>query len=130
MKSIVSIQKTRRRAALACVASLFAACGTSPQAKEPEAEAHASVAAVGRAAVVGTALDAATGKPIQGAVIVGFDAPSITTDAAGRFELRGLPVGAAGVVRATTEAGLVGENRIRPLNSGELEVVIYLRPSR
>jgi len=77
--------------------------------------------------VTGTVLDARTGKPIAGALVRGPGAVEARSDARGRFLLRGLALGTAGELVATTEAGLSGKNRLRPLAAGPLEVVVYLR---
>jgi hypothetical protein len=112
------------------LATLVAGCGTSPRASESGA-AETTSARPGRGATVfGTAIEAATGLPLAGVRVEGPGGATATTDASGRFELRGLAPGAAGLLRATTEAGLGGENRLRPLDEGRLEVVIFLRPSR
>lgn len=77
--------------------------------------------------VTGTVLDARTGKPVAGALIRGPDGVETRSDARGRFVLRGLRLGASGELVGTTEAGLAGTNRLRPLESGPLEVVLHLR---
>jgi hypothetical protein len=77
--------------------------------------------------VTGTVLDARTGKPVSGATVRAPDGQEATTDAQGRFVLRGLPLGTSGELVGTTEAGLSGKNRLLPLEGGPLEVVLYVR---
>jgi hypothetical protein len=77
--------------------------------------------------VIGTTLDARSAKPLAGVVVRGPGGVEARSDAQGRFLLRGLPLGAEGELVATTEAGLVGRNRLRALEGGAIEVVLYLR---
>lgn len=77
--------------------------------------------------VTGTVLDARTGKPVAGATVRAPGGQTATTDARGRFVLRGLAAGTSGELVGTTEAGLAGKNLLRPLEGGPLEVVLYLR---
>ncbi len=77
--------------------------------------------------VSGTALEARSGKPVAGATIRGPGGVETTSDASGRFVLRGLPAGASGELVGTTASGLSGKNRLQPLQGGVLEVVLYLR---
>jgi len=75
----------------------------------------------------GTVLDARTGKPVAGATVRAPGGQETTTDERGRFVLRGLALGTSGELVGTTEAGLTGKNRLRPLVGGPLEVVLYVR---
>ena len=77
--------------------------------------------------VLGTTLDARTGKPLANALVRGPNGVEARSDERGRFVLRGLALGAAGDLVATTESGLSGRNRLRTLTGGPLEVVVYLR---
>lgn len=77
--------------------------------------------------VTGTVLDARTGKPVAGALVRGPGGVETKSDARGRFVLRGLRLGASGELVGTSPAGLAGKNRLRPLESGPLEVVLHLR---
>ena len=114
-------------AALA-LALVSTGCGTSVEARDAEPGGPAAPPrARGPARVVGTALEAATGRPIRGARIEGPGGVLAESDAEGRFELRGLELGAVGVLRATAPGGLEGENPLRALQTERLEVVIYLR---
>ncbi len=106
-------------------------CGSSPrnQGQDQESALHSAAfdEHAGPAVVVGTVLEAATGKPISGARIQGPGGTQALTDSKGRFELAGLKAGMQGRIVAQSSAGLTGENRLRPLAPGQLEVVIYLR---
>jgi hypothetical protein len=76
--------------------------------------------------VVGTVVDARTGKPVPGALVVGPGGVETKSDSDGRFVLRGLAHGAEGDLVGTAK-GLSGRNRLRALEGGVLEVVLYLR---
>jgi hypothetical protein len=106
---------------------VLAACGSSPGIEGEDSDS-VPLDYVGEApVVVGTALEASTGKPVGGVQIEGPGGSKATTDAGGRFVLRGLAVGMEGDLRGTTESGLTGANRLRPLKAGRLEVVLFLR---
>jgi hypothetical protein len=77
--------------------------------------------------VTGTVVDARTGKPLAGATVRGPGGSEATSDARGRFVLRGIPRGTAGELVATTETGRTGRNRLRGLAGGPLEVVVHVR---
>ncbi len=106
-------------------------CGSSPRDPSQDGESALHSAAFdGRAdpaVIVGTVLEAATGKPISGARVQGPAGTQASTDSKGRFELAGLTAGMQGSIVAQSSTGLKGENRLRPLAPGRLEVVIYLR---
>jgi len=113
--------------ATALLTLVLAACGSSPDA-DGTASDPVSLDYVGEApVVVGTALEASTGKPVAGVLVEGPGGTRATTDAGGRFVLRGLAVGMEGDLRGSTESGLTGSNRLRPLKAGQLEVVLFLR---
>lgn len=104
------------------------ACGSGPavDAAPLQPEPHA-FDPVGAPTVVGTAVEAATGRPLAGVSIQGPGGSQAVSDAEGRFVLRGLAEGMEGELVGTTEAGLRGSNRLRPLKAGRLEVVLFLR---
>lgn len=110
-------------------ALLIAACGSGPEVEG--ADAGTSAVAYdhsGEAPVVlGTAIEASTSQPLAGVRIEGPGGTQAISDADGRFVLRGLAVGMEGELKGTTEAGLKGVNRLRPLKGGQLEVVLFLR---
>jgi hypothetical protein len=115
------------RASLAWALSvaLTGCAGTGARAAPATAERAPTAAFLGPAVVVGTVVDGATGRPVQGASVAGPGGRETVSDARGRFELD-LAVGLEGPLVA--RAGkLVGENRLRPLEAGRLEVVILLR---
>jgi len=109
--------------------SLAFGCGTATRAQDTDNAASArSLAPVGQAGpplVVGTTIDAATGRPIA-ASLTAPDGTRATSDAEGRFRLR-LPLGTEGELVAETEDGRRGRVALRPLVGGELEVVLHLR---
>jgi hypothetical protein len=76
--------------------------------------------------VTGTVVDARTGRPVAGARLQGPGGVEATSDARGRFLLRGLALGASGDLVATWD-GLSGRNRLRALAGGPLEVVVHVR---
>ncbi len=101
----------------------------SPRCATPEPPPNVLSTAALRgipAVVVGTVLEAATGKPVRGAVVSGPGGSQAVSDERGRFELAGLFAGMQGTLVAR-EGRLAGENRLRPLEAGRLEVVIFLR---
>ena len=113
------------------VGALFAplvACGT-PKASEADGGALAGPGpdADAPVLVVGTVLEASSGRPCPGVRIEGPGGTQAETDADGRFVLRGLGPGMQGELLATSEEGLTARNRLRPLKAGQLEVVLYLR---
>jgi len=113
---------------LSVCAALALACRNPSGVDSSEAAAASAPAAVGPAPIVtGTVVDARTGQPVSGALVRGPDGVEAKSDARGRFVLRGLHLGAFGELVATTEAGLSAKNRLRPLESGPLEVVLHLR---
>jgi hypothetical protein len=108
---------------------LLAACTNPPPASGDELLLpESSAAATGPSPLLtGTVLDARTGKPVPGATVRAPGGLSTTTDERGRFVLRGLALGTSGELVGITEAGLTGKNRLRPLEGGPLEVVLYVR---
>jgi hypothetical protein len=81
-----------------------------------------------RAVIVrGTVVDADTRAPVKGATIQGPGGVRATSDAAGRFSLSGMPVGASGDLVATTPDGGQARNPLLPLRPGTLEVVLHVR---
>jgi hypothetical protein len=116
---------------LFCLPFALGSCGSNPKAAEPAVEDESGDVEYNRASrlpvIVGTAIEASTGSLLAGVSITGPNGEVATTDADGRFELRGLAGGNKYLIKATTEAGLKGENQLRSLTGGRLEVVIYLR---
>ncbi len=121
----------RAGAPLALLAALFWLLTTcrNPSAKEGAESSFGCAPRPGGPApvVTGTVKDASSGKPLAGVRVQGPGGVEVLTDAQGRFVLRGLAPGAEGELVATGAGGLVGRNRLRPLEPGPLEVVIYLR---
>lgn len=118
MKSIVVVAS--------CLLAL--ACGTASRAPEESANPARDLGPVGVAGpprIVGTTVDAATGRPIA-ATVVAPDGTRATSGESGRFRMR-LPLGMEGELTAETEDGRRGAVALRPLVGGELEVVLYLR---
>jgi hypothetical protein len=115
-----------RASIVLALSGAIAGCASTESAAAPAASARASLVRFGEPAVVaGTVVDGATGRLVGGASVVGPGGRETKSDERGRFEL-GLDVGLEGPLVA--RAGkLVGENRLRPLEPGRLEVVILLR---
>ena len=111
---------------LVTLALLSAAC-RNPSATEPAQLGAAPVAAGPAPIVLGTTVDARTGKPVANVLVRGPDGVETRSDAQGRFVLRGLTAGVSGELVGTTESGLNGRNKLRSLAGGPLEVVLYLR---
>ena len=127
----------RRRLPIALVlAGALGLVGACRSAQEDDAASSAQVfgaapgsesAARAPASVSGTTVLAATGRPLGGVLVRGPGGLETTSDAQGRFVLEGLAVGVSGVLEASSDSGLVAKNRLRPLKSGVLEVVLRLR---
>ena len=114
------------RAALLAALAVLAGCASARSGSDAPGGTSAPVVLDGPPAVVaGTVLDGATGRPVAGARVVGPGGREAVSDALGRFELD-LVAGLAGPLVAR-EGTRVGENRLRPLEPGRLEVVIHLR---
>jgi hypothetical protein len=108
---------------LLALLALAAACQNPEGASAtPIPAAHTGPAPV----VVGTVVDARTGKPVAGARVVGPGGVETQSDAEGRFVLRGLAFGAEGELVVTAKE-LSGKNRLRALEGGVLEVVVHVR---
>jgi hypothetical protein len=121
----------RQASLVALLALLAASCGANRVDRAADGQAALArpvpAAARGPVRIVGTAMDATTGRPVAGARVVGPEGVEARSDGEGRFELRGLSAGSEGELRATTEDGRAGRNRIRPLRRSVLEVVVWLR---
>jgi hypothetical protein len=114
------------RTALLLVLAL-AACHNPPAVDESgRSPLSASDHSGPRPTITGTVVDARSGKPVAGAVVRGGGVET-KSDARGRFELRGLERGWEGDLLATTEGGRNGKNRLRALEGGTLEVVLFVR---
>jgi len=115
----------RALAPFVALAALLGACRNPPPEQAPSYRVPPADGA--EPIVMGTVLDARTGKPIAGAIVRGPGGVETKSDAHGRFVLRGLALGASGELVGTTEAGLSGKNFLRALEGGPLEVVLHLR---
>ena len=78
------------------------------------------------ATVVGSVIDAATGKPAPGIRLEGPSGCTATSDDDGRFEMEGLRAGDSGEIVAKATDGRRGVVTLRPLAAGRLEVVVQL----
>lgn len=113
--------------ALVCASLLSLAIGGASCANEPRSNSgHGAVD--GTVVVTGTVIDAATGAPVAEARLRGPRDTRATSDDKGRFELRGLQVGDAGELEATTEDRRAGRVPLRKLRPGPLEVVVFVTP--
>jgi hypothetical protein len=113
-----------------CLMALLASCGTRQVSGKEAADAASRTTARqagGPVVVVGTTLDASSRQPLAGVFVEGPGGTQAQSDARGRFLLRGLAVGAQGELVATGPDGRRGSVRLRPLERGSLEVVLFLR---
>lgn len=111
-----------------CLMVLVQGCGTASRAQDGGNAPTRTLAPAGQAGpprVVGTTIDAATGRPVA-ASLTAPDGTRGRSDEQGRFQLR-LPLGTEGELVAETEDGRRGRVSLRPLVGGELEVVVHLR---
>ena len=126
--------KLSLRAMCVMLLSLVAAtCGcesSGPDREGPAGHPAPIASREGPPVLVGTAIDAATGRPLEGVTLSLPDGTTGVSDASGRFELKGMAVGLSGLLVARHEGGLEGQNRLLPLAGGRLEVVIRLRRPR
>lgn len=112
---------------LVAVLTLVAGC-RNPDPSEVDAARGAFPSPNGPSPIVtGTVLEARTGRPVAGARVRGPGGVEATSDAQGRFVLRGLHLGASGELVGTSKAAGQGRNVLRELEGGPLEVVLYLR---
>ncbi len=108
-------------------------CESSDREREPpkvSAPTPAFALREGPPVLVGTTVDAATGKPLAKVTVTLPDGTSAVSDAGGRFELRGMAPGLSGELVALHPSGLEGKNRLLPLGPGRLEVVVRLARPR
>lgn len=124
--------KTRIAMLAAALLLPLAACGSS--GSRANAGDGGSAPSIGQpapgapASVVGTALDATTGKALAKVRIEAPGGQTATSDKDGRFELKGLAAGTSGTLRATLADGRSAQVSLRPLAAGStLEVVLHLR---
>lgn len=99
---------------LALVALLASGCGEAGPSR-------------GTAVVTGTTMDAATREPVADVEVVGPLGAKSRSDGSGRFRLEGLRSGDSGEVVGRAPDGRLGSVALRPLASGEREIVLYLR---
>ena len=117
-----------RLAAGVLLLAALAACGGQHAAAADESTRETERGAVeAPATVVGTTLDASTGKVLAGVRVEIMEGAYTLSDERGRFELRGLPAGQGGTLVGTTEDGRRRELTLRTLAPGRsLEVVLRL----
>jgi hypothetical protein len=113
------------------LALALAACGSSqsvPHAQDlgPGDEA-ARIRQGPPPVVVGTVIEASTGKALEGVLVTAPNGLQVLSAAQGRFVIEGLGLGEECFLEALTESGLRGRIPLRPLASGELEVVLFVR---
>jgi protocatechuate 3,4-dioxygenase beta subunit len=114
------------RTALALVLAL-AACHNPPAMDESSrSPLSASDHSGPHPTITGTVVDARSGRPVSGALVRGGGVET-KSDARGRFELRGLERGWEGDLVATADGERTGKNRLRALEGGTLEVVLFVR---
>ena len=115
-------------AAILLVTSL-AACGArKASGAERDGASDPGIRVGGPVVVEGTTLDASTRSPLAKVRVEGPGGVVAESDASGRFVLRGLSAGAEGELRASGPGDMSGSLRLRRLERGRLEVVVFLRP--
>jgi hypothetical protein len=119
MKRIVSLSISLLACALLFGATLsLAACHNGSSSKEQGEH---------EAIVVGTVVDAATGKSVANVRVEGPGGHKTSTDDSGRFRLEGLEIGATGEVKATAPDGRTASVTLRRLSDKRLEIVLHLK---
>jgi hypothetical protein len=104
-------------ALLVCASWLLPACHNDSSNGQRE---HGAV-------IVGTVVDAATGKSVADVTVEGPGGRKTRSDDSGRFRLEGLEIGATGEVKATASDGRTASVPLRRLSDKKLEVVLYLK---
>ena len=87
---------------------------------------HSGSAKDGRARVVGTVVDAASGDVLANVKVDGPNGRSTRSDAHGRFEFTDLEIGTEGELTAATDDGRKARVPLRRLAVGRLEVVLQM----
>lgn len=78
------------------------------------------------AVVCGTVMDLSTNRPAEGVDVTAPAGRSARTDEEGRFEIRGMALGAFGELLAQSSDGRRAELTLLPLGRERREVVLYL----
>jgi hypothetical protein len=112
MKHIVTL------VVLVCATWLVSACHNG--ASNGEGSDHSAV-------IVGTVVDAATGKSVANARVEAPGGRKTTSDDTGRFRIEGLEMGTTGDVKASTSDGRTASVPLRRLSDKKLEIVLYLK---
>lgn len=107
--------KTLLSLAVTLVIALACACACSGNSRPGE-----------EALVVGSVIDAATGRAVPDIRLEGPEGSRATSDDRGRFEMEGLRAGDSGEIVALAPDGRRGGVTLRPLAPGRLEVVVQL----
>jgi hypothetical protein len=79
------------------------------------------------AVIVGTVVDAATGKSVANAKVEGPGGRKTTSDDAGRFRLEGFEIGTTGEVKASVSDGRSASVVLQRLSEKKLEIVLHLK---
>ncbi len=111
---------------LVALLALLCACQNEGESGSPGEASQPSLPAQGTAIVCGSVIDLQSGAPAAGVSVAGPGGQTARTDDQGRFELRGLPLGTAGEVRARSNDGRVAVNVLVPLGHERREIVLYL----
>jgi len=104
---------------------LVAGCDGGVEHESTDARSRARA----RATITGSTLDVLTSEPIADVEVEGPLGNKTRSDGAGRFRLGGIPAGSSGELIGRTRDGSVGRVPLRPLEPGNLEVVVFLRRS-
>jgi hypothetical protein len=79
------------------------------------------------AVIVGTVVDAATGKSVANAKVEGPGGRKTSSDDNGRFRFEGLEIGTTGEVKASTSDGRTATVPLRRLSDKKLEIVLSVK---
>ncbi len=111
---------------LVALLPVVCACHNKGEAGSPGETSRPESPAEGSAIVCGSVIDLKSGAPAAGVSVVGPGGKTTRTDGQGRFELRGLALGATGEVRARADDGREAVNVLLPLGHERREIVLHL----
>ncbi len=111
---------------LLALLGLLCACQNKGEAESAGETTQPTLPAEGSAIVCGSVIDLKSGAPAAGVRVAGPGGKTARTDDQGRFELRGLPLGTVGEVRARADDGREAANVLVPLGHERREIVLQL----
>ena len=111
---------------LALLACALPACDRASDTQRVGGSSFRALPPVATAVVFGSVIDLRSGDPAVDAEVSFHTGPSTRSDADGRFEISGLPIGTKGELRARAEDGRGGSVLVLPLGNERREVVLNL----